>query len=98
MSIPIANLYYLIAYASDVLPMRGYTLVGAQPTAEVHDLFARLLIDETNTLLRRGIDQGYIETSVDSNVIRGRIDFEQSVKRSLLPRRVLAMEVAELTI
>lgn len=97
MSIPIANLYYLLAYASDVLPMRGYASVGAEPTAKVQDLFARLLIDETSILLRRGLDQGYVEASYDSEVIRGRIDFAESVRRSLLCRRALAINVAELT-
>jgi 5-methylcytosine-specific restriction enzyme subunit McrC len=97
MSIPIANLYYLLAYASDVLPMRGYANVGAEPTAKVQDLFARLLIDETNILLRRGFDQGYVEDSYDSEVIRGRIDFAESVRRSLLARRVVSVCVAELT-
>ena len=97
MLIPIANLYFLLAYASDVLPMRGYANVGAEPTAKVQDLFARLLIDETNILLRRGFDQGYIEESYDSEVIRGRIDFAESVRRSLLARRVISICVAELT-
>jgi 5-methylcytosine-specific restriction enzyme subunit McrC len=97
MSIPIANLYYLLAYASDVLPMRGYANVGTEPTAKVQDLFARLLIDETNILLRRGFDQGYVEESYDSEVIRGRIDFAESVRRSLLARRVISICVAELT-
>ncbi|MBL1150561.1 MAG: hypothetical protein HND42_10175 [Armatimonadetes bacterium] len=97
MSIPIANLYYLLAYASDVLRMRGYTSVGAEPTAKVQDLFARLLIEETSILLRRGLDQGYVESTYDSKVVRGRIDFAESVRRSLIPRRVLAIDVAELT-
>jgi 5-methylcytosine-specific restriction enzyme subunit McrC len=97
MSIPIANLYYLLAYASDVLPMRGYASVGVEPTVKVQDLFARLLIDETGILLRRGLDQGYVEVSYDSEVIRGRIDFADSVRRSLIQRRVLAIDVAELT-
>jgi 5-methylcytosine-specific restriction enzyme subunit McrC len=97
MSIPIANLYYLLAYASDVLPVQGYANIGTEPTAKVQDLFARLLINETNILLRRGFDQGYLEEFYDSEVIRGRIDFAESVRRSLLIRRVVSVCVAELT-
>jgi 5-methylcytosine-specific restriction enzyme subunit McrC len=97
MSIPIANLYYLLSYASDILPITGYTSVGVVPTVKVQNLFARLLIDETTSLVRKGLDQGYLEESYSSSIIRGRVDFQDSIRKGSLVRRMVTITVAELT-
>src|SRR5690606_1318233 len=37
-------------------------------------------------LLRRGLDRGYLNMSEDTPRLRGRIDFGESLKRTLFPR------------
>jgi len=82
--IPIRNVYYLLSYAWDLLEEARELAVGIEDIPRVEDLLARLLVNGTQRLLRRGIDQGYIPQSDVLATIRGRIDFETSTRRLLL--------------
>jgi 5-methylcytosine-specific restriction enzyme subunit McrC len=82
--IPIRNVYYLLSYAWDLLEEARELAVGIEDIPRVEDLLSRLLVNGTQRLLRRGIDQGYIPQSEVLATIRGRIDFETSTRRLLL--------------
>ena len=57
--IPVANIYYLLCYAWDVLDERDSLAdVDAQESTELLALFARVLNNGTRRLLRRGLDRG----------------------------------------
>src|ERR1039458_10864091 len=59
--IPIANIYYLLCYAWDALEERdALTDVDALDSTDRLGLFARVLVNGTRRLLRRGLDRGYL--------------------------------------
>jgi 5-methylcytosine-specific restriction enzyme subunit McrC len=61
--------------------------VGIEDPPRVEDLLARLLINGTRRLLRRGIDQNYLPQSEILVTVRGKIDFEVSTRRLLFEHR-----------
>ena len=59
--IPIANIYYLLCYAWDVLEEKDNACrCGRAGFHRPVDLFARVLVNGTRRLLRRGLDRGYL--------------------------------------
>ena len=54
-AIPIQNIYYLLCYAWDLLEEADELAVGIEDLPRVEDLLARLLINGTRRLLRRGL-------------------------------------------
>ncbi len=83
MRIPIQNIYYVLCYAWGHFPEGQHTDVGAEDSPDLQNLLAKALLSGTNHLLRRGLDRGYIETFEDTKNPRGKIEFSQTIKRSL---------------
>jgi 5-methylcytosine-specific restriction enzyme subunit McrC len=84
MNIPIANIYYLLSYAWDHLDEREIVDVHPEDETELIDLFARVLINGTNHVLRRGLDRGYIAHEEAVAGIRGKFVPAATIKRNLL--------------
>jgi 5-methylcytosine-specific restriction enzyme subunit McrC len=60
MQIPIENIYYLLCYAWNKLEEKDRVNVSIDDKTELLDLFAKILINATKMLLKRGIDKNYI--------------------------------------
>jgi len=79
--IPIANLYYLLAYAwNHGLGEAELVSVDADECPDLNNLFAKILASATHPLVRRGLDRTYIPIEEETPRIRGRIDFSASEK------------------
>ena len=83
--IPIQNIYYLLCYAWDKLDESDIVDVKAISTTELIDLFAKILINCTAHLLKRGLDRYYIENEYIVNGIKGKLNLSASVKQNTLP-------------
>ena len=98
MTIPVANLYYLLCYAwrhvkeADIV--RREELEGLDGT---HHLLGKVLAEGTFRLLRRGIDRGYMEVREDLAGIRGKLAVGETAKRALRARGRAACEFEELS-
>jgi 5-methylcytosine-specific restriction enzyme subunit McrC len=84
-NIPIQNIYYLLCYAWDKLEERDVVDVDALDSTTLADLFARVLINGTNHLIRQGLDRAYVTEHEWTGRVRGRIDFAEVVRRSGAP-------------
>ena len=82
MNIPIQNIYYLLCYAWDKLEEKDVVAVEAIETTTLADLFARVLINGTNHLLKRGFDRGYISQHEWTGRLRGRICFQEAIRKN----------------
>lgn len=82
--IPIQNIYYLLCYAWDKLDESDVVDVKAISTTELIDLFAKILINCTAHLLKRGLDRYYIENEYIVNGIKGKLNLSASVKQNTL--------------
>src|SRR5262245_14288685 len=50
---------------------------------ELPNLFAQVLINATQHLIKDGLDRGYEAVSDDTICLRGRVNFSESLKRAL---------------
>ena len=82
MDIPIQNIYYLLCYAWDKLDEKEVVDVDPIDATSLADLFARVLISGTNHLLKRGFDRGYIEHQEWTGRLRGRICFQEAIRKN----------------
>lgn len=95
-TIPVRNLYYLFCYAWERFPAGGTTEVGIDDCPDLPNLFARVLLNGTNRLLRRGLDRGYIAYEDELRSPRGRILIEPTLKEQTLLRGTAYCHVDEL--
>jgi 5-methylcytosine-specific restriction enzyme subunit McrC len=80
-TIPIKNLYYLLAYAWDhKLSDAELVAIDADSCPDLNNLFAKILANATHHLVRRGLDRSYVPFEEETPRIRGRIDFSASEK------------------
>ncbi len=83
MAIPVQNVYYLLSYVWG--DFKGADLIDVESlqTTEQVDLFAKVLIDGTNHLFRRGLAKGYRTYDRQIAGVRGQINFDASLKKML---------------
>jgi 5-methylcytosine-specific restriction enzyme subunit McrC len=83
--IPIANIYYLLCYAWDVLEEKEtFADVDALDSTDLLGLFARVLVNGTRRLVRRGLDRGYLPREDEIPGVRGKLLVTQTLRRNLL--------------
>ena len=84
--IPVQNVYYLLCYAWNQMKEGQVVETGAAGHTELADLFGQVLASGTKRVLRQGLDRGYVTQEQATSRIRGRIDFNTSVRQALLPQ------------
>lgn len=84
MLIPIENIYYLLCYAWNKLEEKDRIAVSIDDRTELLDLFAKVIINASKLLLKRGIDYNYVTNSLELAGVKGKLEFSQTVKSNLL--------------
>ncbi len=84
MQIPIENIYFLLCYAWNNLDEKDRVNVSIDDKTELLDLFAKVLINATKMLLKRGIDKNYIDYTEELAGVKGKIQISQTLKSNLL--------------
>ena len=84
MQIPIENIYYLLCYAWNKLDEKERVNVSIDDKTELLDLFAKVLINSTKILLKRGVDKNYIEHTEELSGVKGKIQISQTLKSNLI--------------
>jgi 5-methylcytosine-specific restriction enzyme subunit McrC len=85
MPIPVLNVFYLYCYAWRLI-REGRTIdVGTDETPNSASFFARVLLNGTRRLLRRGLEQGYSEFEEDTTTIRGKINVTRTLDKLIMP-------------
>ncbi len=83
MSIPIKNIYYLLCYAWDKLEEGSHVDVSSDDYDEAIDLLSRVLVNGCTRLFKRGIDRDYLEFNEEYIGIKGKVDFNSSLRKIL---------------
>ena len=83
MTIPVKNIYYLLCYAWDKLEFSDLAPVDGDDFDSIESLLAKILVESTDTLFKRGLTHDYIETETEIAGVKGRIDFDMSMRRQL---------------
>ena len=79
-SIPIENIYYMLCYSWDKLDYINRNKIGIEESIDIQNLLCRILVDEVDILIKKGIKKNYKELSESSSVVKGKINFKESIK------------------
>ncbi|WP_273327794.1 5-methylcytosine-specific restriction endonuclease system specificity protein McrC [Vallitalea guaymasensis] len=82
--IPIKNIYYMLCYAWNVLEYTDEINLGSEPFDNVYNLFARIYLNGTSSLIKRGLNRYYISNDEEISSVRGKINLSESIKRQTL--------------
>lgn len=80
MSIPIQNIYYLLCYAWNKLDEKEKVSIDIDDDTQLVDLFAKLLINSSSMLLKRGLERNYIPVTEERVGVRGKLEVSASIK------------------
>lgn len=90
-NIPIRNIYYMLSYAYQTLNLSEYKEVGTEDFENVKELYAEILSIGIPVLLRGGLSKDYISIEETSNVIKGKIDINSTIKKNTLVNKKVSV-------
>lgn len=79
-TIVIRNVYYMLAYAFQVLRQTNYQKIETEPFENVQDLFASIIEIGVSQQLKRGLYKEYILKNEELKVLRGKLDLTNTIK------------------
>lgn len=78
--IPIKNIYYMLCYAWNVLEQSDNIILGSEKFDNIYNLFARIYISGTSSLIKRGFNRYYIQENEAVLTLKGKINIAESIK------------------
>ena len=87
--IPIRNIYYMLAYAFQVLNEQGYQDVATEQFDNVAELCSAILVKGMSIQLKRGLNREYILKSDALSAPRGKLEISESLKIRSIQRKQL---------
>lgn len=88
--IKIQNIYYMLAYAFQILKSDTYSFCETEEFENAADLLAAILEKGVSIQIKkRGLKRDYIESTEVSNYIKGKIDVSESIKKQTIINRQL---------
>ena len=82
-TIVIRNVYYMLAYAYQMLHEADYRKLASEDFAGAEDLFAAILSITVPQLLKQGLKRQYVDHADNITVVRGRISLADTIKNRL---------------
>jgi 5-methylcytosine-specific restriction enzyme subunit McrC len=80
MTIPIQNIYYLLCYAWNKMQEKDIVNVNDSDYDQLPDLLTKVLITGCNRIIKLGFDRNYKEKTEVYAGIKGKLDFNESIK------------------
>lgn len=96
--IPVKNVYYMLAYAFQVLNEDGYKSVATEEFNNVADLCSAILCRGVALQLKKGLGREYISETEMLSGLRGRIDITESIKTQAMLRRQMVCTYDEFSV
>lgn len=87
MGIPIENIYYLLSYSWNMLDEKKRVHVSTDGVTKLIDLLAKVLINSTRLLLKRGIEQSYVEYESEITGLKGKLCVSETFKTNIIDRQ-----------
>jgi len=79
--IPIENIYYMLCYSWGYLKEKDIVNVNSISKKDLPNLFADILANSLEKLIKIGFDREYVLEKDEMSTIRGKVDFQQSLKK-----------------
>ena len=96
--IRIQNIYYMLAYAFQILNEQGYRNIATEDFDNTAELCAAILIRGTSIQIKRGLGKEYIPQTEALSSLRGKIDITESIKTQALQRKQLVCSYDEFSV
>lgn len=96
-SIFIKNIYYMLAYAFQVLKQKNYEDIDSEDFDNIQDLFAAILSHGISQQIKQGLYREYISQRDDLTTLRGKLDIHGTIRRQIENKKVLSCEYDELS-
>lgn len=96
--IRIQNIYYMLAYAFQVLNEQGYRNIATEDFDNTAELCAAILVRGISTQIKRGLGKEYIPRTETLSSLRGKIDIAESIKTQALLRKQLVCSYDEFSV
>ncbi len=95
--IPVRNLYYLLAYAWESFPESEESKLGLEVCPDLINLLAKLLCQQVQRLVRRGLEKRYLSQLETGVRISGRIALTETSRLKARHSPQVCFEIDELT-
>jgi len=95
--IPIANVYYMLAYAFEFFGDDNLNGAEAEEFSNQQDMIAALLESGISRLLKQGLYKEYLARTEDLPALRGKIDMRGTFSNAIAQRKTISCEFDELT-
>lgn len=96
--IKIQNIYYMLAYAYQVLQEKGYASCGTEKFENTADLLSAILVKGVSKQVKRGLGRTYIEETEPLSSLRGKIDVNESLKQQTMIKHQLVCTYDEFSV
>lgn len=96
-SILIKNIYYMLAYAFHIINYNVYEKIESEQFEHIHDLFASILIKGVSRQVKQGLYRDYTLKNEEINTIKGKINFNGTLKNKMTKKRLISCQYDELT-
>lgn len=88
--IRVQNVYYMLAYAFQVLNEQGYKSVATEDFENVAELCAAILVRGISSQIKRGLGRAYVPKTEALSSLRGKVDISETIKtKSMLRKRMI---------
>lgn len=94
----IKNIYYMLAYAFQVLRQKNYEEIEAEEFETIQDLFAAILARGISQQLKQGLYREYTTRNENLSVLRGKLNIHETIRNRMQRKMVLSCEYDELTV
>lgn len=96
--IRIQNIYYMLAYAFQVLNEQGYKNIDTEDFENTAELCAAILARGISTQIKRGLGKEYIPRTEALSFLRGKIDISETIKTQALQRKQMVCSYDEFSV
>jgi 5-methylcytosine-specific restriction enzyme subunit McrC len=87
MAIPIENIYYLLSYSWNMLDEKNRVNVSTVGMTKLLELLAKVLINSTRFLFKRGLEQSYVEYETDVIGLKGKLCVSETIKKNTIEKQ-----------
>ena len=96
--IRIQNIYYMLAYAFQVLNEQGYRNIATKDFDNTAELCAAILVRGISMQIKRGLGKEYIPRTEALSSLRGKIDISETIKTQALQRKQMVCSYDEFSV
>ena len=82
-NILIKNIYYMLAYAFQVLKRNNYASIASEKFEHIEDLFAEILSRGISYQLKQGLYREYVPRTESLPTMKGKIDITKTIKHRI---------------